>query len=132
MNGIVEDGEGGPAEQITQEQASGDRSVSRQLIFRHFEVLDSLAAAQCHICSKKLHYRRGNSTKNMFRHMSKRHPQLFNHLVAEGSNVNEDTSASPETVGATEERQIPGNILYNTAVNKRKKDIGFEVVSPQT
>lgn len=111
MNGIVEAAQGGPAEQITHKEASGDHSVRRRLILRHFELLDSLAAARCRICSKKLHYRRGNSTKNMFRHMSKRHPQLFAQLVAKGSNVNEDTSTPPETAGATEERQTPGNIL---------------------
>lgn len=131
INGILEAAEGGPAKQITQE-ASDDHLVRRRrnkrsLIWRHYERLDSLAAARCCICMKKLQCFEGGSTSNLRRHMSKRHPEVFSQLVADGqnpppsrssrgSNADGDTSTPPETVVATERRQFSGNVTQLTAV----------------
>ncbi|XP_029311328.1 uncharacterized protein LOC115024068 isoform X2 [Cottoperca gobio] len=84
INGILE-----AAEQITHEEACDDRPVKyrrnkRSLIWRHYEHLDSLAAARCRICMKKLQCFEGGSTSNLHRHLSKRHPVVFSQLVADG------------------------------------------------
>ncbi|KAI4831094.1 hypothetical protein KUCAC02_002691 [Chaenocephalus aceratus] len=61
---------------------SDDRPVQvtrnkRSLIWRHFEHLDSLNAARCHICMKKIQCSDGRSTSNLHRHLSKRHPAVL-------------------------------------------------------
>lgn len=132
INGILEAAEGGPAKQITHEEVSDDHLVRRRrnkrsLIWRHYERLDSLAAARCCICMKKLQCFEGGSTSNLRRHMSKRHPEVFSQLVADGqnpppprsargSNADGDTSTPPETVVATERRQFSGDVTQLTAV----------------
>ncbi|XP_049909572.1 zinc finger BED domain-containing protein [Epinephelus moara] len=121
INGIVEAAQGSPAEEMTHEEASDDRPVARRwtkrsLIWRHYEHLDSLAAARCRICMKKLKCFEGGSTSNLHRHMSKRHPEIFSQLMAGGQhppppctsqdlNANGDTSTPPETVRATEKQR---------------------------
>ncbi|XP_031170181.1 uncharacterized protein LOC116060640 isoform X2 [Sander lucioperca] len=121
INGILEAAQGSLAEQITHEEASDDRPVKcrrnkRSLVWRHFEYLDSLAAARCRICMKKLKCFKDRSTSNLHRHLSKRHPGVFSQLVAvkqhpppphssQGSNANGDTSTPPETVGAPEKQR---------------------------
>uniref|UniRef100_A0A8C3B1R9 BED-type domain-containing protein n=1 Tax=Cyclopterus lumpus TaxID=8103 RepID=A0A8C3B1R9_CYCLU len=89
MNGILECAQGGPAEQMKREEGSDDHPVKRRrnkrsLIWRHYEQLESLAAARCCICMKKLQYFEGGSTSNLHRHMSKRHPEVFSQLAADG------------------------------------------------
>ncbi|XP_038556896.1 uncharacterized protein LOC119889991 [Micropterus salmoides] len=132
INGILE--AAGPAEQITHEEASDDRPVTqkrtRSLVWRHYERLDSLDAARCRICMKKFKCFEGSSTSNLRRHISKRHPRVFSQLVADGkkappsrstqgSNANGDTSAPPETRGATEKRQFSVEV----ALDNRDSDI---------
>lgn len=87
-----------PVELMTHEKAEDLFPVGcdRKLIWRHFDLLESLAAAQCRICMKKMQYLRGTSTRNLFRHMSKRHPQLCSQLV-DRSNFNGDTLMTMET-----------------------------------
>uniref|UniRef100_A0A8C3GBM4 BED-type domain-containing protein n=2 Tax=Cyclopterus lumpus TaxID=8103 RepID=A0A8C3GBM4_CYCLU len=121
MNGILECAQGGPAEQMKREEGSDDHPVKRRrnkrsLIWRHYEQLESLAAARCCICMKKLQYFEGGSTSNLHRHMSKRHPEVFSQLAADGqqppaphssqsSDANGRTLMLPENVGETEKQR---------------------------
>ncbi|XP_033971926.1 uncharacterized protein LOC117471193 isoform X2 [Trematomus bernacchii] len=84
------------------------RRNKRSLIWRHFEHLDSLNAARCHICMKKIQCSDGRSTSNLHRHLSKRHPAVFTQLLEDdkrksrpnssrGSNVTGATSTLPAT-----------------------------------
>ncbi|XP_063736973.1 zinc finger BED domain-containing protein isoform X2 [Eleginops maclovinus] len=133
LNGLLE-----AAEQITHEQASDNRRVKyirnkRSLIWRHYEHLDSLNAAQCHICMKKLQCFEGRSTSNLHRHLSKRHPAEFTLLLADGkrtsppnssqsSNVIGSTSTLPETIGATEkQKQFYGALNVSRASEGEKR-----------
>ncbi|XP_028434071.1 uncharacterized protein LOC114555684 [Perca flavescens] len=137
-NGILEDVKGSLAEQTTHKEASDDRSVKcrqkkRSLVWRHYEYLDSLAAARCRICMKKLQCFKGSSTSNLHRHLSKRHPGVFSQLVAvkqhpppphssQGSNVKGDTSTPPETVGAPEkQRQFSGKMNVSRTSEGEKR-----------
>ncbi|XP_070760060.1 uncharacterized protein [Enoplosus armatus] len=129
INGIQK--AAGPAEQITHEEVSDDCLVkrtrsTRSLIWNHYERLDSLGAARCRICMKKLQCFESGSTSNLHRHMSKRHPEVFSQLVAgkqnpppsgssQGSNANGDTSTPPQTVGATEKRLLSGLMSISRA-----------------
>ncbi|XP_075966395.1 uncharacterized protein LOC142970114 [Anarhichas minor] len=139
MNGIPGGAQGGPAEQIRHEEASEDHPVKRRrskrsLIWRHYEQLDSLAAARCRICMKKLQYFEGGSTSNLHRHMSKRHPEVFSQLLADGqhppppphssqsSDANGDALMPPENVGATEkQRQFSGLLKVSKASEGEKR-----------
>lgn len=118
LNGLLEAAQGAPVEQRTDEKASGHRCLKRRrntrsLIWRHFERLESLAAARCRICKKKIQCF-DSSTSNLHRHMSKRHPEasqvagdVQNPPISKssrGSNANGDTSTSPVTVEVTEQR----------------------------
>ncbi|TKS70106.1 hypothetical protein D9C73_004173 [Collichthys lucidus] len=114
IDSILEAAQEGPAEQTTHEEANDNRPVirrqkKRSMIWRHFEVLDSLEAARCRICMKKLQCFEGGSTSNLHRHMSKRHPEMFSRLGVDrqtpppcNSNANGDTLKPPKTVGSTE------------------------------
>ncbi|XP_029000407.1 zinc finger BED domain-containing protein [Betta splendens] len=120
INGTVESAEGGLAEKMTQEETSNDEPVTqrgnkRSLIWRYFSRLDGLDSALCHLCMKKLQCIRSGGTGNLHRHLSKRHPEEFSSLLAEGRNRHSscstassktggDTSASPESVEETEQR----------------------------
>uniref|UniRef100_A0A3B5AX87 Uncharacterized LOC103375433 n=1 Tax=Stegastes partitus TaxID=144197 RepID=A0A3B5AX87_9TELE len=119
INGLLDVSQGGPAEQLARAGPSDDRPVGRtqhkrSLIWKYFEHLDSLKAARCRICIKKLQYSNGG-TSNLHRHLSKRHPTVFAELVAnrqqpsllkspQDSKTNGDTE---ETVWMTEQRQVP-------------------------
>ncbi|XP_069379571.1 uncharacterized protein [Paralichthys olivaceus] len=111
VTGVQEAAQGDPAGQAAHRQAfdDGDNHPvrctrhKRSLIWRHFEHLDSLNAARCLICMKKLQCNEGGGTSNLRRHMLKRHPEMFARLVADGlkpfppesshgSNTNGDTS----------------------------------------
>ncbi|XP_068431680.1 uncharacterized protein [Clinocottus analis] len=86
-NGLPEDAQGRPAEQIKQENASDDRPVKRKrnkrsLIWRHFEQPDGLAYARCCICMKSLPFE-GCGTGNLYRHLSGKHPEVFSQLAAD-------------------------------------------------
>ncbi|KAI3377857.1 hypothetical protein L3Q82_009005, partial [Scortum barcoo] len=90
----------GPAEQITREEAGDDRPArrgrnKRSLIWRHYEHLDSLAAARCRLCMKKLQCFESGSTSNLHRHMLKRHPEVFSQQVANGKNPPQDNGDTP-------------------------------------
>lgn len=73
--------------------------------------MDSLAAAHCRICMNKILYFKGNSTRNLHKHMSKRHSWLFAQQITDGSNVNGDTSRPPQTIGEAVKRLFRGNVL---------------------
>lgn len=101
-------GRGVPGELMTHEKARDDLPVrcKRKLIWKHFELLESLEAARCRICMKKIRYLKGNSTRNLFQHMSKRHPQLHSQLVSDVSKVNADALRTSESLGETEKHQL--------------------------
>ncbi|XP_040060716.2 uncharacterized protein LOC120835655 isoform X1 [Gasterosteus aculeatus] len=127
MNGIRECTQGDPAEQMRHKEASDDQPVKRRrskrsLIWRHYEHLDSLAAVRCRICMKKLQYFEGGSTSNLHRHMSKRHPEMFSQLLADGqpppsphsshsSGVDGDTFVPQNNAGATEKPRLFSGVL---------------------
>lgn len=110
INGTLEAAQEVSAEQMTNKETKNDSDVSHtgkkwSLIWRHFEHLESLEAARCRICKKKLQCFEGGSTSNLRRHMSSRHPEVFSRLLAEGrkhqlsksalsSNTNGDTCTS--------------------------------------
>ncbi|XP_034732518.1 uncharacterized protein LOC117947571 isoform X2 [Etheostoma cragini] len=132
INGILDAAQGSLAEEITHEEESDDHPVKQRrnkhsLVWRHYEYLDSLAAARCRICMKKLQCSKGSSTSNLHRHLSNRHPGVFSQLVAvkqhpspphssQGSGANSDTSTPPETVGAPKkQRQFSGKLKVSRA-----------------
>lgn len=111
-----------PAEQITH-TVVGDTpplkrtQLRRSLVWRHFERLDSLNAAQCSICMKKVQCFKYGGTSNLRRHMSKRHPKVFSELEANGKNgitlnsTQQDSNATNGTQGtfrAAEQRSFQG------------------------
>ncbi|XP_077420414.1 uncharacterized protein LOC144050735 isoform X2 [Vanacampus margaritifer] len=80
MNGILEAVQGEkPGEAVL--EAVGDPCPSsgkyhqRNRIWKHFEPLGSLNAAQCLICKKKIMCTEGKPN-NLYRHMAKTHPQV--------------------------------------------------------
>ncbi|XP_034052778.1 uncharacterized protein LOC117533254 isoform X1 [Gymnodraco acuticeps] len=82
---------------------SDDRPVQvtrnkRSLIWRHFEHLDSLNAARCHICMKKIQCSDGRSTSNLHRHLSKRHPAVFTQLLEDGKQKSRPNSSRGSNV----------------------------------
>ncbi|KAM7424056.1 hypothetical protein PAMA_000426 [Pampus argenteus] len=121
INGILESTQGAPVEQReTDKEASGHRGLKRRrntrsLIWKHFERLESLAAARCRICKKKIQCF-DSSTSNLHRHMSKRHPgasQVASNVQtpplsksSHGLNANGDTSTPPVTVKVIEQREF--------------------------
>ncbi|XP_042352147.1 zinc finger BED domain-containing protein [Plectropomus leopardus] len=140
INSILEAAHGGPAEEITHGKSSVDHPVTRRwtkrsLIWRHYERLDSLAAARCRICMKKLQCFEGGSTSNLHRHMSKRHPEMFSQLfvdgrhpptphASQGSSANGDTSTPPESAGATEkQRQFSGLCEGERRMFRREREL---------
>lgn len=136
INGILEAAQGVPAEQTAHEAASNGPPArperKRSLIWRHYERLDSLDAARCRICMKKIQCFEGSSTSNLRRHMSKRHPDVFSELVAnrqssppshssQASNVNGDASKTPEAVMATEKRPVSGALKASRVSEAEKR-----------
>ncbi|XP_034536590.1 uncharacterized protein LOC117810753 isoform X2 [Notolabrus celidotus] len=122
INGILEAAQGGPEEQMAPLESSCDlpmtrRRSKRSVIWRHFERLDNLDAAQCRICMKKLQCFGGGSTSNLHRHMSKRHPVVFSQLWTDGQNqsLNGDTQAPPETLQVKKKRLCPGMLKFPRA-----------------
>ncbi|KAM7406175.1 hypothetical protein PAMP_000569 [Pampus punctatissimus] len=120
INGILGSTQGDPVEQRTDKEASGHRGLKRRrntrsLIWKHFERLESLAAARCRICKKKIQCF-DSSTSNLHRHMSKRHPgasQVASNVQtlplsksSHGSNANGDTSTPPVTDKVIEQREF--------------------------
>ncbi|XP_070823644.1 uncharacterized protein [Chaetodon trifascialis] len=135
VNGILEAAQRGSAKQVTHEEASDGRPVRRRrsLIWRHYDHLDSLAAARCRICMKKLQCFESGSTSNLHRHMSKRHPEVFSRLAADGqnpppshssqvSNVRGDTSTPPET----ERRPFPDEFKASRGFAREKRVLRTE------
>uniref|UniRef100_A0A1A8QM73 Family with sequence similarity 60, member A, like n=1 Tax=Nothobranchius rachovii TaxID=451742 RepID=A0A1A8QM73_9TELE len=80
----LEAAEEAPAEKLAHREASVNSSLGntrrRSLIWRLFEHLESLKAARCRICMKKLHESGGIS--NLRRHLMKRHPKVLSELLA--------------------------------------------------
>lgn len=130
LNGSVEAAQG-QAEQIKHEKANDERPLThrrhtRSLIWRHFERLESLDAARCRICSKKLQCFESGGTSNLRRHMSNRHPEVFSRLVSEGRiqppsnsalslNVNGETWTSVESDGYTDQKVFSGKmVIYSS------------------
>ncbi|XP_061670126.1 zinc finger BED domain-containing protein [Syngnathoides biaculeatus] len=60
---------------VQEEPALSGKCHRRSLIWKHFEPLGSLNAAQCLICKKKIMCSEGK-TSNLYRHMSKTHSQV--------------------------------------------------------
>uniref|UniRef100_A0A3Q1F0E0 Stress response protein NST1-like n=1 Tax=Acanthochromis polyacanthus TaxID=80966 RepID=A0A3Q1F0E0_9TELE len=131
INGLLDVSQDGPAEQMTRSEADDDRPVlrtqhKRSLIWRYFELLDSLNAARCRICKKKLQYSYGG-TSNLRRHLSKRHPKVFSALVANGQqtptlNPSQDSKTNgdtDETFRMTEQRRLP----VETALENGDSDV---------
>lgn len=121
IDGILEAAQG-PAEQTTHSESRCDPPITRgrsrrSLIWRHFERLENLDAAQCRICLKKLQCFEGGTTSNLHRHMSKRHPGEFSQLWTDGKiqSVNGDTPAPPVTVKAVTKRQCSGMLKFSRA-----------------
>lgn len=104
---LIDTRQGVPVALMTHEKAGDLLPVGsdRKLIWRHFDLLESLAAARCRICMKKMQYLRGSSTRNLFRHMSKRHPQLCSQLI-DRSNINGDTMAEAENDQSKKEKEL--------------------------
>ncbi|XP_074522382.1 uncharacterized protein LOC141787679 [Halichoeres trimaculatus] len=121
IDGILEAAQG-PAEQMMCSESRCDPPTTRgrskrSLIWRHFERLENLDAAQCRICMKKLQCFEGGTTSNLHRHMSKRHPGVFSQLWTDGHNqsVNGGTQAPPVTVKAVKKRQCSGMLKLSKA-----------------
>lgn len=74
------------------EEQSAKKTRRRSLIWHHFKRLESLNAAQCQICMKKLQCFESGCTSNLHRHMSKRHPKVFSKLAS-----NQQQRSSPNT-----------------------------------
>lgn len=105
----------GPAEPQTHTEASNNRPAGRtqrSMIWRHFERLDSLNAARCRICMKKLKCGK-NSTSNLHRHMSKRHPKMLSELVSSGLQLPplNCSQVSHSNSEMSEQRPAPGTLL---------------------
>ncbi|KAM4596978.1 uncharacterized protein V3H82_020792 isoform 2-T2 [Fundulus diaphanus] len=107
----------------------------RSLIWRLFEHLDSLNAARCRICMKKLHKSGGIS--NLRRHLVKRHPKVLSELL---SSSHQRPAVSPQDLNVasvshdayigTEPRQAPvklvlpdGTSLFVTTMNETDNPI---------
>lgn len=60
---------------VGEERPSSGKCHRRSLIWKRFEPLGSLNAAQCLICKKKIMCSEGK-TSNLYRHMAKTHPQV--------------------------------------------------------
>lgn len=115
INGILDASHGNPAEPQTNTEGSDDlpaRRPQRSTIWRHFERLDSLNAARCRICTKKLKCGKHGSA-NLHRHMSKRHPNLLSELVSNGLHLPalNSSQVSHANNKTSEQRQAPGTIL---------------------
>ncbi|XP_029354246.1 uncharacterized protein LOC115041090 isoform X2 [Echeneis naucrates] len=125
INEILKSAEGDQEKQAKNGEASDSHPVrrnrhKRSLIWKHYERLESLNAARCSICMKKLQCFEGGSTSNLRRHMSKRHPEVFSRLVADGlkpppydlsqcSKVTSDSLTTAETTGPKEPEQFVGS-----------------------
>ncbi|XP_061622118.1 zinc finger BED domain-containing protein [Phyllopteryx taeniolatus] len=113
------------------ELPSSGKCHRRSLIWKHFEPLGSLNAAQCLICKKKIMCSEGK-TSNLYRHMSKTHPQVN---PRGGKAVNEaDTDSEMngiigadqgECVGERqeEEKVMIENLLSSTSKCHRRSSI---------
>ncbi|XP_030577264.1 uncharacterized protein LOC115774228 isoform X2 [Archocentrus centrarchus] len=123
IDGIPDASHGGPAEPQMPTEASNNRPAGRtqrSMIWRHFERLDSLNAARCRICMKKLKCGK-NSTSNLHRHMSKRHPKMLSEMVSSGlrlpplnlSQVSHDNETS-------EQRQAPDELVLKVSEGERR------------
>uniref|UniRef100_A0A8C6LG25 BED-type domain-containing protein n=1 Tax=Nothobranchius furzeri TaxID=105023 RepID=A0A8C6LG25_NOTFU len=79
-NGQLDTVQEGSTQQTTNSDKSTDQAVKstrrRSLIWKHFVRLESLEAAQCRICLKKLQCFESGCTSNLHRHMLKRHPKV--------------------------------------------------------
>uniref|UniRef100_A0A3Q3GFI1 Uncharacterized LOC110005891 n=1 Tax=Labrus bergylta TaxID=56723 RepID=A0A3Q3GFI1_9LABR len=125
INGILEAAQGGPKERFTHLELSGDHPMTRRrskrsMIWRYFERLDILDAAQCCICMKKIQCFEGGSTSNLHRHISKRHPDVFSQLWNDGQNQSVNGDTPPEPARATRKSPCSGDVLNLSAVYTRR------------
>uniref|UniRef100_A0AAZ1Y5W9 BED-type domain-containing protein n=1 Tax=Oreochromis aureus TaxID=47969 RepID=A0AAZ1Y5W9_OREAU len=125
INGILDASHGNPAEPQTNTEGSDDlpaRRPQRSTIWRHFERLDSLNAARCRICTKKLKCGKHGST-NLHRHMSKRHPNLLSELVSNGLHLPALNSShvSHANNKTSEQRQAPGALKMSEGERRTLK-----------
>ncbi|KAM3624975.1 uncharacterized protein V6R79_004724 [Siganus canaliculatus] len=117
--------------QTKRKKTCDNRHATRQqrLIWSYFEHLDSLGAARCLVCMKKMRYVEGGSISSLRQHMAKRHPELLAQLVANGQNsapahspsssdVNGHSSTPSEADGMADDRLSPGERrLFRTEQN---------------
>ncbi|XP_020516820.1 zinc finger BED domain-containing protein [Labrus bergylta] len=120
INGILEAAQGGPKERFTHLELSGDHPMTRRrskrsMIWRYFERLDILDAAQCCICMKKIQCFEGGSTSNLHRHISKRHPDVFSQLWNDGQNQSVNGDTPPEPARATRKSPCSGVLAFSRA-----------------
>ena len=129
ISGLLTASHEGPAEQITHTEARDNRPIRhtrrRSLIWRLFEQLDSLDAARCRICTKRLHVSGGIS--NLRRHLSKRHPKVLSELLASGKQPPADPHHSnadgvlDESFLGSEQRQGPGKLIGHFCLTDNKQ-----------
>ncbi|XP_019214480.1 uncharacterized protein LOC100707168 isoform X1 [Oreochromis niloticus] len=125
INGILDASHGNPAEPQTNTEGSDDlpaRRPQRSTIWRHFERLDSLNAARCRICTKKLKCGKHGSA-NLHRHMSKRHPNLLSELVSNGLHLPalNSSQVSHANNKTSEQRQAPGALKMSEGERRTLK-----------
>lgn len=125
INGILDASHGNPAEPQTHTEGSDDLPAGRPLrstIWRHFERLDSLNAARCRICTKKLKCGK-NSSSNLHRHMSKRHPNMLSEQVSNGLRLPALNSSpvSHANNKTSEQRQAPGALKMSEGEKRTLK-----------
>lgn len=120
FNGSEETAQGGKGERMKHEAGNDEQHLihrrhTRSLIWRHFERLETLDAARCLICSKKLQCFESGGTSNLRRHMSNRHPEVFSTLIEgrnqQPSNVALSLNANGETAGSTEHKVFSGKMV---------------------
>jgi len=115
-NGLPDSMQGHSAQQTTHAEVSGERHERQthrnSLIWRHFERLDSLNAARCLICTKKLQCFQSGGTSNLHQHLSKRHPKVFSELLSNRKHPSPLNSSQSSNGGtAAEQKQISGELL---------------------
>ncbi|KAM4592952.1 uncharacterized protein PAE49_004516 [Odontesthes bonariensis] len=112
-NGLLDSMQGHSAQQIPRAEVSSDHNESwtrrHSLIWRHFEQLDSLNAARCRICMKKLQCFQSGGTSNLHQHLSKRHPKVFSELLFNWKHQSSNSGT------AAEQKQIPGELKVSGA-----------------
>uniref|UniRef100_A0A1A7YJ72 Family with sequence similarity 60, member A, like n=1 Tax=Iconisemion striatum TaxID=60296 RepID=A0A1A7YJ72_9TELE len=129
VNGQLDTLQGGSTPQTTHADKSADQVVKskrkRSLIWQHFVRLESLEAAQCRICLKKLQCFESGCTSNLHRHMSKRHPKVCVKAISnqqlhpsQDSDANNDASVD-SSVTRPEQMSAGSNVAAESEAGSR-------------